>query len=163
VTKQKILIGLLGFLFLSAVTQAAAEEFTYRGVKFGMTREEVSKLVPLKKGSDKERATGQTNFEDNTVFFQFDDTGRLYAIEISYFIPDPKHIVLPAMRKALAKKYGVSNPSEKVWDHGDVRISFGEYYISNPAQYLRTTITHKRLYDEYLDRVGTLLGDRLKD
>ncbi len=161
VTRRRILKSLLVIFLLCVATKLAAAEFSYREVKFGMTREEVSKLVPLEKGSNV--AAGQTGFMDKLVVFQFDDRGQLYGIEISYWIPEPGHIMLAAMRRALQKKYGVSNPSEKVWDLGDALISFDEYHVSNPAHYLRTTITHKRLYGEYLDRAGAPLGPSLQD
>jgi hypothetical protein len=132
----------------------------FGGVKFGMTRAEVSKLVPLEPGSN--RAAGRTSFSDNTVVFQFDDKGQLYIVEISYWIPEPKEIMLAALKRALQKKYAVSNTSSVPWDLGDALMSFEEYYMSNVA-YLRTTIMHKRLYDEYLDRAGAVLQPRLQD
>ena len=158
--KPWILIGLLGLFLLGSATKAPAAEFTYHGVKFGMTREEVSKLVPLEERSNK--AAGQTSFADNKVFFEFDDKGQLYAIEISYFIPKPVEIMRLALRRALQKKYAVSNPSTPIWDLGDTFLVFEDYYISNLA-YSRTRITHKRLYDEYLDRLGAQFGPRLLD
>lgn len=160
VTKQSMLIASLGIFLLCNAGRAAAAEFTYRGVKFGMTREEVSKLVPLEGRSNK--AAGQTSFADNKVFFEFDDKDQLYAIEINYFIPKPVDIMRPALRRALQKKYAVSNPSNAVWDLGDAFVVFEDYYIGNLA-YLRTRITHKRLHDEYLDRLGAQFGPKLQD
>lgn len=159
-TRQWILTGVIGLLLLCNATKAAAGEFTYRGVKFGMTRAEVSKLVPLEPGSN--RAAGRTSFSDNTVVFQFDDKGQLYIVEISYWIPNPPELMRAALKRALQKKYAVSNTSSVPWDLGDALMSFEEYYISNVA-YLRTTIMHKRLYDEYLDRAGAVLQPRLQD
>ena len=160
-TKQRVVIGLLGFLLLCAATRTGAEEFTYRGVKFGMTREEVLKLVPLENGSN--RVAGQKSFADKKVTFQFDDKGQVYAIEMDYWIPKPGRPILDALRKALQKKFAVANPSEKVWDLGYAFMSFEEYYSTNPVRYYRTTITHKRLYDEYLDRLSTQFGPALQD
>ena len=160
VTRQWVLTALLGCFLLGSATNSAAAEFTYRGVKFGMTRKAVSKLVPLEERSNK--AAGKTSFADNEVFFEFDDKGQLYAVEISYFIPKPAEIMRLALRRALQKKYAVSNPSEKAWDLGDAFLVFDDYYISNLA-YSRTRITHKRLYDEYLDRLGAQFGSRLQD
>ncbi len=161
VTKQSILIASLvaslGIFLLCDAIKATAAEFTYRGVKFGMTREEVSKLVPLDPDSNRAARSG---FADKNVNFQFDDRGQLYVIEISYLLEGP--LAVSAMRRALQKKYGVSNASEGVWDLDDVLVSIDEYY-GNPSHYLRTTITHKRLYDEYLDRLASRFAPALQD
>ncbi len=158
VTRQWILTGVIGLLLLCNATKAAACEFTYRGVRFRMTRTEVSKFVPLEPGTN--RAAGRTSFSDNTVVFQFDDKGQFYIVEISYWIPDPKELIRAALKRASQKKYAVSNTSSVPWDLGDALMSFEKYYISNVAC-LRTTIMHKRLYDEYLDRAGAVLQPRL--
>ncbi len=156
-TKQSILMGIAWLCLLCGATKAGAAEFTYRGVKFGMTRDEVAKLVPLIPGSNQEAREG---FVNKKVFFQFDDRGQLYVIEISYQVEGP--LAVAALRRALQKKYGVNNASERVWDLGDVLVSFDEYY-GNPSHFLRTTITHKRLYDEYLDRLAAQFGPKLRD
>ena len=157
------LTSLLGLFLFCNATKAAAAEFTYRGVNFGMTKEEVSKLVPLEAASN--RAAGRKSFADKEVNFEFDDKGQLYVIEIDYWIPKPPHIMRPAMRRALQKKYAVSNPSDPVWDLGDVLMKFDEYYGGGGGKlpYLRTTITHKRLYNEYLDRMAAQLGPSVQD
>ncbi len=155
-----MLIGLLGLFLLGSAGEAPAAEFTYRGVKFGMTREEVSKLVPLVEGSN--QAAGKKGSTDKTVFFQFDDKNQLYAIEISYWIPQPLHIMRPALRRQLQKKYAVSNPSEGVWDLGDAVISFEDYSLKK-QHYLRTRITNKRLYDEYIERLAIQVAPSLDD
>ncbi len=160
-TKQGVVIGLLGFLLLCGATRTAAEEFTYRGVKFGMTREELSKLVPLEDGTN--RAAGRKSFADKKVTFQFDDKGQVYAIEFEYWIPEPARLMQAALRRALQKKYAVASTSEKVWDLGYALMSFDEIYTTNPVRYLRTTITHKRLYEEYLDRVAVQFAPSLQD
>ena len=153
-TQRRIWLGWVGLYLICHAAQAGAAEFTYRGVKFGMTRDEVAKLVPLVPGSNQEAR------QDKKIDFRFDDRGQLYVIEISYRIEGPH--AAAALRRALQKKYGVKNVSERVWDLGDVLVSFDEYY-GNPTHFLRTMITHKRLYDEYLDRASALFGDRLRD
>ncbi|HLC21599.1 MAG TPA: hypothetical protein VJM10_05775 [Candidatus Methylomirabilis sp.] len=82
---------------------------TCHGVKFGMTREEVSKLVPLEGESN--QAASNKGSADKKVAFKFDDKGQLYVIEISYRIPPPQHLMLPALRREMQKKYAVSDPS----------------------------------------------------
>ena len=141
-TRQWILTGVLGLFLLSTATRAMAAEFTYRGVKFGMTREEVSKHVPLIPGTI--QAAGKPGTTAKAAYFQFDDKDQLYSIELNYLLPHPVQIMRPAMRRALQKKYAVSNPSEKVWDLGDALMSFEEYYMGSQG-YLRITTTHKRL------------------
>ncbi len=160
-TRQSILIGLAWVCLLCAATKAGAAEFTYRGVKFGLTRDEVSKLVPLV-GDTNQAAGGAGLGAAKGLSFEFDDKGQLYTLQISYWMPKPLHVMRPALRRALQKKYGVNAPSEKVWDLGDVLMSFEEYYIGNQS-YLRTTITHKRLYDEYLDRLADQLAPSLRN
>jgi hypothetical protein len=161
VTRRRILKGLLVIVLLCDVTKVAAAEFSYRGVKFGMTREEISKLVPLEPGTNE--VTGRQSFMDKQVAFQFDDKGQLYVVEISYWVPEPVQLKLAAMKRALQKKYAVSNPSEKVWDLGDAFMSLDDIFVTNPSRYLKTTITSKRLYDEYLDRAGATFRPALQD
>lgn len=160
VKRQWILTVLLGCFLLGSATKSAAAEFTYRGVKFGMTREAVSKLVPLEGESN--QAAANKGSADKKVAFKFDDKGQLYVIEISYRIPPPEHLMAPALRRALQKKYGVSNPSEKPWDLGDALMSFEEYSLSK-QDYLRTRITHTRLYDEYVERLAAKRAPLVQD
>jgi hypothetical protein len=143
----------MGLLLLCNATKAAAYEFTYRGVRFCMTRTEVSKFVPLEPGTN--RAAGRTSVSDNTVVFQFDDKGQFSIVEISYWIPDPKELIRAALKRAPQKKYAVSNTSSVPWDLGDALMSFEEYSISN-VHYLQSRIRHKRLYNEYFDRAGAV-------
>ena len=82
---------------------------TCHGVKFGMTREAVSKLVPL--DGESNQAAANKGSADKKVAFQFDDKDQLYAIEITYRIPPPQHLMRPALRREMQKKYAVSDPS----------------------------------------------------
>ncbi len=160
VTKHWMLTAVLGLFLFGSATKSAAAEFTYRGVKFGMTREAVSKLVPL--DGDSNQAASNKGSADKKVAFQFDDKDQLYAIEISYRIPPPQHIMRPALQRELRKKYAVTNPSEKAWDLGEALMSFEEYSLSK-QRYLRTRITHKRLYDEYVERLAVQVAPSMQD
>jgi hypothetical protein len=155
-----LLTGLLAGFFLCNTMEAGAAEFTYRGVKFGMTREGVSKLVPLIPRTN--QALGRAGSTAKAVYFQFDEKDSLYGIELNYLIPEASPIMRRAMRRALQEKYAVVNPSEKVWDLGDAVMTFEEYNMGGQA-YLKVIATHKRLYDEYLDRLATQLGASVQD
>ena len=72
VTKRWVLTGLLLFFLLGTATKGAAAEFTYRGVKFSMTRGEVSILVLPEPGTN--QVAGWQGFSKNAAF-QFTDKG----------------------------------------------------------------------------------------
>jgi len=120
-------------------------EFSFFGVQFGMTREEVDKAW-------KRLDTGEYYIKDSVVLnvkADFDYRDRLFELTFSVPLPDkyPAALVSTAYQSLVSKMW--QQPELNV----NVRIGRGA---------AETTVTNKKLQKEYAEHIQTVLAPLLR-
>jgi hypothetical protein len=140
-----ILIALL-VLGDSVAVLALDKGFEYLGIRSGMKKEEISKLLDLHSEEMFEQGTitgEKTNLKDKALWalsFSYTDQGALWRLDIYFPQPDDpaKHI---AFEKALKQRFLAPTISEGT--------STGEY---GPKHYYRVTLVDQTLLDQAVGR-----------
>lgn len=122
---------------------AGAEEFSFYGVRFGMTRAEMDALwLPLSGGVYALPVSSVRQVEP-----LFDHEGKLYSLSFLVDLPPdyPANLVNRAFSDLVESKWGRVNPNLIV----DLTISGGSSGI---------TVTDQKMRDAYIDHIGTKIA-----
>ncbi|OGV96844.1 MAG: hypothetical protein A2W53_00085 [Nitrospinae bacterium RIFCSPHIGHO2_02_39_11] len=143
-------------LFLSFPSYAA--DFEFYGIKFGMTKKDVKKIVPISSSSVEGlyKTDKEIREEMDITFFSFDHNQQLYKILTSFKTTDNRKEVAAAMVLAIQEKF--ITPFLK---STDIEIK-SELSNMGDEKYIALEITSKTLRDKYIEHLKSEMLKKLQ-